>query len=231
MAKSDSKFFKNFSISYLLRTWRKAKLKKSIKGTFIIEAVVTIPIFFYMVFFVLELMKINLTQTSIETMGAEMTFDLIANKKTSNFNEIIGKYRPAFIPADNIRWYIKMYASLAIMCQTSPYGGEEITWPTPIVGNYTPGAHYACGDYLDTDGTGSFLAANAGALNADVANGYLNGSSAAPTGTAFVLTVVCNYPFSSGLVAKLYHGGVNSKASDGGKGSTYILWARGCGIL
>jgi hypothetical protein len=224
----------------------------------LLEAALTLPVICYLIFFLLELMKINITQTSIETITAECTFEFIATGNNKNFGTIIEKYRPKFIPLDRIRYWIRLYVGgtvgttayegLAYMCLHSPYGGEEIYWPlnNTVGGSFGDDDHFggfnADTDYLDTDGSNSILAAvnylgtstynstsEVEAKKTEAAN-YIIGNPNAPSGTAFVLTFVVDYNFSSAFVRMLFSGGSNTKRG-AGKGKKYLLWGRGVGIV
>jgi hypothetical protein len=190
-------------------------------------------------------MKINITQTSIETITAECTFEFIATGNNKNFGTIIEKYRPKFIPLENIRYWIRLYTGngtaaegLAYMCAASPYGGEEIYWPlNNTMGSFDDhcGGYNAETDYLDTDNNGSILSATnyLGVSNNDdkeLAVNYIIGNPNTPGGTAFVLTFVVDYNFSSSFVRMLFSGGSNTKVG-ALKGRKYLLWGRGVGIV
>ncbi|MDR2158172.1 MAG: hypothetical protein LBO02_02540 [Holosporaceae bacterium] len=200
------------------------------KGSLAIEAAITLPIICYLVFFILELMKINLTQTAIDIITSEATFDFAVNKKVSNISAIIAKHRPTFIPADNIRYWIRMYTDLAAMCATSPYGGEEIAYPASA----TDHSQIVAGSvnsisFLDSDKNDALLTSNH-AFSASQTASYLNANST-PSGTVFVITFVCSYKFSSAFIKGLFSGGVNTKKTGGDRGEHYILWGRGVGIV
>ncbi|MDR1236299.1 MAG: hypothetical protein LBJ96_04810 [Holosporaceae bacterium] len=210
------------------------------KAVITLEAALTLPAICYLVFFLLEMVKINITQTAVETIAAECTFEFIANGNATNFTTIISKYRPAFIPSDNLRYWIRLYVKngttegLAYMCATSPYGGEEIYWPDDNFGNRNDNA-----DFMDTDKTNTILAATNYLGVTDYANkrtlfdNYLAGDPNTPGGTAFVLTFVVDFPFSSPFIRMLFSGGSNTKKNGGGgaRGSKYLLWGRGVGIV
>jgi hypothetical protein len=206
-------------------------VKKSRQGAALIETAFTLPIICYLIFFIFELMKIHITQTAIDTIAAEATFYFIVNKNimegTKNkIDEIIAKHRPSFIPATEIRYYFNMFHSLESMCSASPYGGSEIAYLNATdrvetdVGNY---------DYIDSDQSQNFLA-QPGTIAADLAAEYVSGAKLTPSGTAFTLTVVCAYKFSGSFIKMLFNGGVNTK-NGSGRGSTFLLWKRGVGII
>ncbi|MDR1982250.1 MAG: hypothetical protein LBQ08_00410, partial [Holosporaceae bacterium] len=112
-----------------VRTFIIFRGKSISRGAILVETALTLPIFCYLVFFLLELMKINETQTAVETITTESTFDFVYNKSIAKIDAIIEKHRPRFIPVDNIRYWIRMYESLDTMCSESPYGGEGIAYP------------------------------------------------------------------------------------------------------
>lgn len=213
------------------------------------EAALTLPVICYLVFFLLELTRINIAQAALDAITEECTFEFIATGNTKNFANIIEKYCPKFIiNKTNLRYWIRLYVKngttegLAYMCAASPYGGEEIFWPNNVLGE-----HEDTPDYLDVDNTnvsetnpsGILWATNYygyaanGGIDGNVKQtieGYLGGTEEIPAGTAFVLTFVIDYPFSSSFVKMLYSGGSNTKRGSN-KGNKYLLWGRGVGIV
>ena len=209
-------------------------MKRKRKGAMLIEVAVTLPLVMYLVFFAIELIKINLTQVAVDKITEECTFALISQKNVNGFDEIIEKYKPSFIPMERFRYYIRVYTSLDKMMETSPYGGEKIAFVTL---NNTPdmkpteaaiSSSFGAGARQDTcpriEKYGNYDAVGYVDHPTDVE--YLTGAKVLPSGYAFVLTIAVHYPFSSPLVEKLFHGGTNTT-----KPGYYILWARGSGII
>jgi hypothetical protein len=217
-----------------------------VSGIVVLEAALTLPAICALIFFAIELMKIHITQAALEAICAEATFYFIATggeikvNKMAGIDSIIEKYRPAFIPRTGsdgypvIRYWFRLYPNLAKMCEASPYGGEDIAYPPYSIDANARGhvgtrgteaeAYFGLnnGAYLSVIG---FIADHASVIK------YLNGTaSGSCSGTAFVLTFVCAYPFSNAFIKKLFHGGVNSKGGNSKEGK-YLLWARGVGIV
>jgi hypothetical protein len=198
----------------------------SIAGNAIVETALTLPAVCTLIFFTLELMKINLAKTAIETITAETTFSFIRKGKTEDFEYVIEKYRPTFIPRERIRYWFRFYSSIEQMCSVSPYGGEDIAWPLPTCTDVT-------GIFIDSMGTGTFLRA-AGHINESEAANMLSSNETPPpsSGKAFVLTFVCDYRFSSALIKPFFSGGYNTQyVNNEDETKKYLLWGRGVGIV
>jgi hypothetical protein len=204
----------------------KFNFRRKFQGIGAIETVLTLPVICYLIFFILETMKINDLKTALDSIVEEAVFDFIASKNTANFSAIIAKYKPAYIPSANITYYFDIYPNLATMCGKSPYGGEEIFWPQGS-SNLT----FDNDDYISTTG-GAFIERSSESLPL---TNYKEPESdfsktAEPkfktlSGKAIVLTVVCDYVFSSAMVKILFSGGSNTKGK-----KKFLLWARGVGV-
>ena len=218
------------------------KLTKN-KGTALIEAAVTLPLICALIFFAIELVKMNLTQVAVDSITRECTFSLIANGTVKEFDNIINKYRPGFVPASKFRYYFMVFENLESMMAATPYGGQSIGYPggngNPTAAATSKSFGLSAGDPLlnkfQTDVTQS------GEVGEAKRKSYLTTGA---QGKAFVLTVVVDYPFSSTFTKKLFRGGSNSgsgNSSSGGSGGgssdtevtpgPYILWGRGSGIV
>lgn len=184
------------------------------KGTALIEAAITLPIICAIIFFAIELVKVNLTQVAVDSITRECTFSLIANGNIDEFDKIINKYRPGFVPASNFRYYFMVFETLESMMAVTPYGGQSIGYPKsasslklgsddPVLNKFQTGITQT-GEIDDI----SFL------------------RTTGAQGKAFVLTVVVDYPFSSIFTKKLFRGGSNTVPA-----GYYILWGRGSGIV
>jgi hypothetical protein len=114
------------------------------------------------------------------------------------------------------------------MCATSPYGGEEIFYPHTTT-DHSLATISAGIEFLDSDANKVLLISNYD-IPATTVTTYLSGKST-PKGTVFVLTFVCSYQFSSAFVKMLFSGGSNTKIAGGAKGTLYLLWGRGIGIV
>ncbi len=205
-------------------------LKKKQSGIAVLEASLTLPIVLIMIFFIFEMINVNNARSAMDTIALEASLDFVANKNTNGFNGIIEKYRPSHIDPSRITYYFAVYESLAQMCSASPYGGEEVFWPE---------SDTSFGDstaFIDTDGNNAHLTrstvASAGHIllksykepEEDFSS---NNKSPKDTlvGKAFVLTFVCDFPFSSAFVQKLFLGGSNTVDK-----SRFLIWGRGVGI-
>lgn len=236
-----------------------SKTKKKHRGVVALEVCFTLPIVIYLIFFTIEMIRINITQDALQSICEEATYLTIAHDYDSGpeligkIDDIVEKYRPAFIPKKGpgytsamnpiIRWTYIGYADVETMLAKSPYGGDCITYPqyehSANVNHSTP-AYSSSSQYIPSMG----MQCVANPENYQVTKAYLDeGGAGLPTNSVFTLTVVCNYPFSSSLVKMLFNGGVNTKigkilgsnepvsSQTHAKGSMYLLWARGAGIV
>ena len=93
------------------------------------------PIVVNIILFGLELVKIYLTQTAIDTICKECTFSLITVGKVSEFDRIFQKHLPGFCKIGRAKYYCRVYEDIAKMMSVSPYGGERICYPDTNIDN------------------------------------------------------------------------------------------------
>lgn len=236
-----------------------SKMKKKRKGVVAMEVCFTLPVVVYLIFFTIELIRINITQDALQSICEETTYLTIAHnyetgpELVGKIDAIIEKYRPAFIPQKGpgytsamnpiIRWNYIGYKDIDIVLAQPPYGGDSITYPqyehSANVNHSTP-AYSSSSQYIPT----MEMQCVANPENYTVTKAYLDaGGAGLPANSVFTITITCNYPFSSSMVKMLFNGGVNTKIGKllGGKspvssqsharGSMYLLWARGAGIV
>ena len=234
------------------------KLKRKSFGAITLEVCLTLPIVVYLMFFCLELIKINITNEALQSICEEATYLTISHDYSSGadliakVDAIIEKYRPSFIPQKAagyntsqwpvIRWCYETYSDFDNMLSKAPYGGSIVTYPRYEGDNYAKmhaGQSYGVGSTQFIPVLGMECTANP-ENHRDTCT-YMNGDGL-PNNRLFVLTVTCNYPFSSSMVKMLFNGGVNTKyitqngnlypkKATGKTGTMYILWARGAGIV
>lgn len=197
------------------------------------ETAITLPIVLSVVLFSLEFIRIGLAQSAVDTITKECTFRLMATGKVDKFDEIFKKHKPLGIPLGNFRYYIRIYSDINTMMSKSPYGGETIGWADTSENNTSPSTKAAANNYGLTS---SHVLLNK--YQTDICDGsaykeygssrktLLERSTGVPSGYVFVLTVAVKFPFSSSFIAKLFNGGSNTN-----KENTYILWARGSGMV
>lgn len=213
-------------------------LGKKSKGSTLLEVCFTLPAVVCLMFFTIELMKINIVQDALQSMCEEATYFVISHdygsgaEITERLSSIIKKYRPSFVPTASVKWYFETYSDLDNMLSAPPYGGTSVA--------YHPAATWVSGatKFIPTNDTECPPKPD----NSIETNTFLNGGGL-PNNRVFVLTFVCDYPFSSALVKSLFNSGSNTKiavASGGSEpractsnplGTAYILWARGAGIV
>ena len=225
--------------------------KKRSAGVAILETALTLPVVLYIVFFSIELIRMELAQTAVDSITKEFTFYLMAKGKIvqSEVDAIFKKYRPWGIPIGYFRFYLRLYENFHTddkkgLMDVSPYGGERICWVGTDYANPGPNVsptQRASGSY--SYGIGTAVNTNAtdrvdfskyktplvfgdtyGEVGFAERKKLLN--SQVPSGYIFVLTVAVKFPFSSPFVAKLFNGGSNTD-----KPGFYMLWARGSGMI
>ena len=234
--------------------------KKRFKGVAVLDAAMTLPIILSILFFSLELIRVELAQIAADSIARRCTMELMDSdervsktERMNKINDIIAELRPAGIPLENIRYYIRLYPYLHTddhkgMMDVPPYGGETIGWagddyndPSKTTGDAAKLYNYGLSSnhpqmygYYKTkicNGVGGEVGdANREScltmeLDAIEKSANLEDKLKDIRGYAFVFTVAIKFPFSSAYVAKFFGGGSNTD-----KG-IYIVWARGSGIV
>ncbi|MBR1734912.1 MAG: pilus assembly protein [Alphaproteobacteria bacterium] len=207
----------------------KTLVKDNDSGVAALEAALTFPVIIILIFFILEMLRVNDTRTAMNSMALEATLDFIANQDASKFPTIIAKHKPKAIPTANIKYYFTIYESLEKMCSVPPYGSEEVFWPDGT--SYSPDGTKV---YVDSNRDNAYLGRNVTTSS----SGYINLTNTSnPTSTTslnttekisgkvFVLTFVCDFVFSSDFVKKLFAGGSNTV-----NGKRFLIWGRGVGV-
>ncbi|MDR1236475.1 MAG: pilus assembly protein [Holosporaceae bacterium] len=196
--------------------------KKRRRGSVAMEVAITFPILCNLIFFMLELIKINDVRISVEAAATEIAFEFMASKNTAKIQPLINKYKPIFIRENEITWYFDVYDSLEEMSKNTAqsYVGEVI-WP----GDNQNSGSYSGSDYVDTDRNGGFSqGGGTGRISFTDYKMLTSSPSVDFSGKAFVVTVVCDYPFNSDFLKRLFGGGRNTP------GSKFLLWGRSVGV-
>ena len=204
-------------------------IKDKYSGLAALEVALTLPVLLMLIFFIIELIRINNTRTAMDSMALEAVLEFIATKSTTKFETIITKHKPAAIPRDNIKYYFTVYDSLESMCATDPYGSEEVFWPSSDIYN----ADEAKKAYVDSNRDTNFFqrdtSSNSGYISLNSHTNPLTTSSINSvykiSGKAFFLTFVCDFKFSSDFVKKLFAGGSNTVDK-----KKFLIWGRGVGV-
>jgi hypothetical protein len=201
-----------------------------------LEVALTLPAICALIFFAIELMKIHIVQTTLEVICAEATFSTICGKANMEYDAIIVKYLPKFIPRSAVRYYFHAYVSLETMCAASPYGGESVVWSDRDAIAWTEVGD--TGEFLKTGTENTRIDAVGERNEWTMATTYLkspwtsaNPLVPIPSGYAFVITFVCKYPFSSAFVKRLFGSNTTINDGSGRKGTSYLFWARGVGVI
>jgi hypothetical protein len=192
-------------------------LAKKQHGSAVIEVALTFPVLCYLMFFMLEMIKINDLQTAVESISTEMAFEFMASKKTDKFEQILKKYKPPFVKEGNIKWYFDMYNNLQEMSTNTSFG--EIIWPENDEQN---SFSFVAENYIDADKNNSFTQSINGKFH--LTNCKKLDTKVDYSGKPFVLTVVCDYSFQDNFTKVLFNGGKNTK------GSKFLIWGRAVGV-
>lgn len=218
--------------------------KKKSVGTAVLETAMTLPIILYIIFFSIELVRIELAQNAVDAIAKECTLSLMADRNYNKFDEIFKKYKPLGIPIGCFRYYCRLYPYMTSpdegktkgVMNVDPYGGETICWngsdykdkivntdQAPVNRNPNGGMSSDVPFYKYST---KFADGNDyGEVGNTERESLLKGNKSS-SGYVFVLTVAVKFPFSSSFIAKLFNGGSNTN-----KSGVYILWARGSGVI
>lgn len=211
---SIAKFKNIFNYLYNFLT-SKSQHKLNNYGIAVFETCLTFPVILIFIFFIIEIMNVNNSQAAMDSIALEATLDFVSNKNTNRFVEIIKKYKPFNVNINNIRYYFAIYDSLETMCEHTPFGNETPFWPTDKT-EYPPSIYI--GENFQERGPNALQLP-------DITRPELADGSNLLTGKVFVLTVVCDYKFSSGFVGRLFAGGANTNDKQ-----HFLIWGRGIGI-
>ena len=77
----------------LKKIWRHIKKKK---GAVIIEAALCLPVILYLIFFMIELIRMGAYQIAVDDMALRLAFEYSGSKNASNFDTVIEKAKPSF---------------------------------------------------------------------------------------------------------------------------------------
>lgn len=238
------------------------KKNNSVKGAAVIETALTIPIVLYLIFFLIELIKIKDVQSALDAIAEECSIQFMFTKSTnvtsgisqssstqsaniSNFDAIVKKYKPKYIPDEDITYYFNFFDSPKDFYDNKK--NIAVYWPS-AEGNATPDDKMMIKGTADQDSLSGSSAQNSSSAGADqnslaentnqnllpeimdkISN-YKYPEKGLKEGVtlnhrAFVFTVVVKYRFSSAFVGKLFMGGSNTESKD-----VFLIWSRGVGF-
>lgn len=206
----------NATMSICFDTIKKIFLKRRKAGVTAVEAAFVLPPVLVMIFFSIELWRVQIVKNALDGIAMECALDFIASKSTANFEKTINKHLKIPFSRDSITYYFEVYKDLAAMCSKAPYGATDPQWSNTM--------------FIDNDGNGSLTrpdtSTSISLVNSKnpLSTPSIN-SADAISGKAFVLTFVCKFSFSSAFVAKLFGGGANTKDKN-----AFLVWGRAAGI-
>lgn len=207
------------------------------KGAAVIETALTIPIVLYLIFFLIELLRIKDIQSALDAIAEECSVQFMFTKSTnagdasgsssgsattggitpSNFDTIIAKYKPKYISPEDITYYFTFFDTPKEMYENDK--NIAVYWPESE--NSTSPQ-----DDMVIEGTSEN---NFSSKIMEQISNYKHPEKGLGDVTlnhrAFILTVVVRYRFTSAFVSKLFMGGSNTKSKDG-----FLIWSRGVGF-
>ena len=195
------------------------------QGGATVEMAFTLPIVLYLLFFVIEILRMKDAQTAVDSIAEECAIQFMSSKSTTtslslpyplDFSAIIEKYRPRYMSKDNITYYFTIFESPQALYNNMT--NIAVYWPAS---ESAATAKEQLNNSGETKVSGTLDLKNYKNVeqqdNNVLSGGYL-------TKKAFVLTVVIKYKFSSGMVKMLFGGGSNTS------GDVFLVWSRATGI-
>lgn len=207
------------------------------KGAAIIEAALTIPIVLYLIFFLIELLRIKDIQSALDAIAEECSVQFMFTKSTnagnaseslsgsattggitpSNFDTIIAKYKPKYISQEDITYYFTFFDTPKEMYENNK--NIAVYWPESE-NSTSPQDDMVIESTSENDFSSEIM---------EQISNYKHPEKGLEDVTlnhrAFILTVVIRYRFTSAFVSQLFMGGSNTKSEDG-----FLIWSRGVGF-
>lgn len=186
------------------------KIFSNKSGVTAVEAALIIPLLFALVLYIVELMFLNSAKAALMAITVQATADITDGKGINRFYNIIEKYKKKYAPRGEIDYYIRSFESPEYFL----HNAGEVYWPKDSK------------LYLDK---------NKDTTKAEDSHG----TDGLPDNDRrfFVITFVTNYKFSNRLMRLFFSGGTNTTRDDNNpktgdpKGSEYLIYARGVGVL
>lgn len=198
-------------------------IRKKISGAAVLETALTLPLLLYLVFFIIEVLKIKDVQLSVDSMAMDLALEYSSSKSTINFDTIIAKYKPAYVQKKDLSYFFCVAKNLENLFKHDSYPIGALLTDAKL--DIEPNEH------IDGFGT-NFPSTNGEMLikldnykkpESNISKNFADHNSTLQ-GKAFMITVVCDYKFSSPLVRILFGGGSNTA------GSKFLLWGRAVNI-
>lgn len=207
------------------------------KGAAIIEAALTIPIVIYLIFFLIELLRIKDIQSALDAIAEECSVQFMFTKSTnagdasesssgsattggitpSNFDTIIAKYKPKYVSQEDITYYFTFFDTPKEMYENNK--NIAVYWPESE-NSTSPQDDMVIESTSENDFSSEIM---------EQISNYKHPEKGLEDVTlnhrAFILTVVIRYRFTSAFVSQLFMGGSNTKSEDG-----FLIWSRGVGF-
>lgn len=125
----------------LKKIWRHIKKKK---GAVIIEAALCLPVILYLIFFMIELIRMGAYQVAVDDMALRLAFEYSGSKNASNFDTVIEKAKPSFFKSmSDIHCRIYIAENLNTLINSNKVY-EDPPWSSssPSIRNIPEGANF-----------------------------------------------------------------------------------------
>ena len=95
------------------------------KGTAVLETALCIPVLLYLVFFTLEIVRIEIYQVAIDNMVLQLAFEYSGRKNSSNFKKIVKALKPPFFKSmNNVNCHIHVFSDLTKLMKSNATRGD-----------------------------------------------------------------------------------------------------------
>lgn len=101
--------------------WKRfcARIRK-MEGTAVLEVALCIPVLLYLIFFTLEIIRIEIYQVAIDNMVLHLAFEYSGRKDYGNFEKIVEALKPPFFKSmNNIHCHIHVFSNLTTLMKSN----------------------------------------------------------------------------------------------------------------
>lgn len=185
-------------------------------GVTVLETAIVFPTFIMIVFGCIELTMINNTQLALDSIVAESSIEFmqLSNKRANfeqHFTKIIQKYLSSSFSTtkvNQVQWHFEIFDNVRDMNLKTLRGKGDPA-------------------FVEDDKYTEYIPLNGG-VSSSFTGKIPEKLPKVKSGNAFMLTFVCDYKFSFGIIEKILL--PNTKINER-PGSKFIIWSRGCGVV
>lgn len=101
--------------------WKRfcARIQKK-EGTAVLETALCIPVLLYLIFFTLEIIRIEIYQIAIDNMTLHLAFEYSGRKSSENFKKIVESLKPPFFKSmNNIHCHVHVFSNLTKLMESN----------------------------------------------------------------------------------------------------------------